>query len=88
MKTIFRSLSYKDANWTWIEDQAKVKHGKLIFLYDDGTWEEIFEYSWNYIGDREQTVNTTWVSGATRAEGIERIKDYVNKGRIKGKLLV
>lgn len=87
MKTVYKCFSYKNPTLTWKRGQD-VRYGVLIFLYTDGTWEEIFQYEWVHIQDKQQTVNTNWVAGRTRDQAIELLKRYVDEGRIKGKFYV
>lgn len=57
--------------------------GELIFLYNDGTWEKIFEYHWN---DPFNTklANTTAMKNRTRDEAITVVEKAYYKGTIQG----
>jgi hypothetical protein len=56
---------------------------ELMFLYEDGTWEKIFEYRWNDPW-KTQLFNTGRITGITRAEAIIKLeKDYYS-GKLEG----
>lgn len=56
---------------------------ELMLLYEDGTWEKVFEYRWN---DPFNTklFNTGRLTGITKAEAIIKLeKDYYS-GKLEG----
>ena len=56
---------------------------ELIALYEDGTWEVLFEYRWNDYRN-EKKFNGGRLRGITRAQALEKLeKDYF-AGKIEG----
>ena len=59
---------------------------ELMLLYEDGTWEKIFEYRWNHPFDTK-LFNTGRLTNITRAEAIVKLeKDYYS-GKLEGKFM-
>ena len=61
--------------------------GELILLYEDRTWEKIFEYRWKdpdeYYSDAKR-FNSGKLHGITREEGLEKLEEAYFSGKIKG----
>lgn len=55
----------------------------LIFLYEDGTWEKIFEYRWNIDDDRKK-YNAGRFCKKTREEAMAMLEKAYYEGIIKG----
>lgn len=75
MNSNVRSGGRKDKNYQcWAE---------LMLLYEDGTWEKIFEYRWDCSLDAKR-VNTGRLTNITRSEAIAKLeKDYYS-GKLQG----
>ena len=57
---------------------------ELILLYEDGTWEKIFEYREPDMCRVRSFHSGGAVPGKTRAEVIEMVKKQYNSGKIEG----
>lgn len=64
--------------WCWAE---------LILLYEDGTWEKIFEYQWIKAWDTH-CFNTEVLKGRTREKAISIISAAESAGEIEGILTI
>ena len=55
----------------------------LILLYEDGTWEKIFEYRW---GNTLNSVrfNVSRLRNSTRGEAIAKLEEAYYSGKIEG----
>lgn len=58
-------------------------HGELYVLYDDGTWEVLFEYQW---ADRDDIhlFNVSRLRGKTKEDVIKKLEADYHAGKIKG----
>lgn len=56
---------------------------ELMLLYDDGTWEKIFEYRWKDPFDTK-LFNTGRLKGITRGEAIAKLESDYYSGKLEG----
>lgn len=55
----------------------------LILLYEDGTWEKIFEYRWDNTIDKSR-FNVSGLRNNTRSEAIAKLEKAYYLGKIEG----
>ena len=56
---------------------------ELILLYEDGTWEKIFEYRWNDPFNMKM-FNSGRLTNITRAEAITKLEKAYYSGKLEG----
>ena len=64
-------------------DRKKGRYSELYLLYDDGTWEQVWEYRWSDPA-KETRLNTSKFGGMTRDEVIEKLIAERDAGKIEG----
>ena len=57
--------------------------GELIALYEDGTWEKLFEYRWKDPLN-EKRFNTKWLANVTKEEAIAKLERDYYAGKLEG----
>ena len=56
---------------------------ELILLYNDGTWEKIFEYRWtDYFNNK--VFNSGRLTNLTRAEALVKLEQEYYSGKLEG----
>ena len=64
-------------------DRKKGRYSELYLLYDDGTWEQVWEYRWSDPA-KETRLNTSKFGGMTRDEIVEKLIAERDAGKIEG----
>lgn len=61
---------------------------ELIALYEDGTWEKIFEYRWTNPDNVKRFTGGKHLVGKTRGEAITMLEKQHNAGKLIGVFMV